>query len=353
MPAPPVGENQGKLFYLAADGRTINTIHPDGSNIQRVLVVDKQPDEMVFNLIGEPSGTFLLYAVARRDGTDGWPRYFLVQRGRSAPLMRFASRPRWSPDGRRFVARSVAADGTPGSIYLYDTATGRGQMLGVRGAPDWFPDGKRLVYSDDNIFTLDLATGASAQLTKLPNAGEETWGVQESHVLPDGQNILFYGGQRKSVGASGNGQQWWWLPATGGTPQPFSDAGGNGVLGYELAPAAGLLAYTETAHASACLSEQHIVLASAAPGGGVAMDVPYPGGLRQSETDGIYVQGFSIAPAGDRLAFGLQPYHCANPGEAPQLGPQAIYVWSIVKANGPKTEMARKLVDGSSPVWIK
>ncbi len=71
------GQAGGKIFYLAADGVTINTIRPDGSDVQLLLAVDKGPDEIVVNLSGEPSGTFLIYGVAAAKEAR-WPRYFLV-----------------------------------------------------------------------------------------------------------------------------------------------------------------------------------------------------------------------------------------------------------------------------------
>lgn len=88
-----------------------------------------------------------------------------------------------------------------------------------------------------NVWSYDLAQGASAQLTSLVRTEDDRWYVQEAHVLPGGDAVVFYGNHTGEVGASGNGLQWWWLPAGGGEAQLFSQGYGNGVSGYELAPA--------------------------------------------------------------------------------------------------------------------
>ncbi len=350
-PVAPPSAAAGKIFYLDVDGHSIRTIRPDGTGIQDVISIQKRPGEVVENLTGEPTGTYLLFSLYAEG--DQAARYFLVQNGRAKPIMAFTSRPRWSPDGRRFVAATAGSSQMFGPIYLYDTVTGAGRMLPARGVPDWFPDGRRLVYAADNIFTFDLATNASTQLTRLPAEGNETWGVQEAHVFPSGKDILFFAGQRKNVGASGNGQQWWSIPVTGGTPAPFSDPGGNGILAFAASPDGGSFGYVESAHASACLSAQQVTITGASVGGGAAMNAPVPASIPESETASFFIQGMTWAPDSAHIAYGVQPYRCPTAGDRPRLDQPAVYTWSIRMANGSRTDAPRKLVDGSYPEWIR
>ncbi|HSH82176.1 MAG TPA: hypothetical protein VLA19_26920, partial [Herpetosiphonaceae bacterium] len=337
---------------LAADGVTINTIRPDGSDVQLLLTVDKGPDEIVVDLSGEPSGPFLIYGVAPAKQT-GWPRYFLVQNGAAAPLPSFRTVPRWSPDGRHFVAQMVGEADGPGPIYLYDTATGVGTTLAAAGVPDWYPDGSRLVYVAGDIWTFDLSSGAGMRLTELPAEGDEMWFVQEAHVLPGGEYIVFYGGQRKSVGASGNGQQWWWIPVSGGGPQPYAGRGGNMVLGYATGTAGDTLAYAESAHSSACISEQRIVARSPNPEGAVAVEAPIPATIERSSSAAFYIQGFSWEPDGHRIAYAVQQYHCVPGATELVTEPAVIYSWLVGQGFGVEGGAPRKLIEGAYPVWIR
>ena len=340
-----------KIFYLDPDGHTIRTIRPDGSNIQDVISIRKRPNEIVENLVGDPTGTYLLFSLSVE--ADQGARYFLVQNGRAHLIRAFTRPPRWSPDGHHFVAEVTSSSNIYGSIYLSDAATGTGRLLPAQGVPDWFPDGKHLVYAADDIFTFDLATNTTKQLTHLPDQGDETWGIQEAHVLPDGKNILFYGGQRKNVGASGNGQQWWTIPVAGGTPVPFSEPGGNGILAFMASPAGDALAYAESAHASACLSQQQVTVTGAGPSRGNVMNVPFPSSMPQSETASVFVQGLTWAPNSARIAYALRPYSCPDAGMRPRLAAPAIYIWNVRPTAGSSAARPRKLVNGSYPVWIR
>lgn len=345
------GAAEGTIFYLAADGRTINTIRPDGTGIQPVIVIDKRPDEVVANLAGEPSGTFLLFSLQRPD--EVWPRFFLVQKGQAAPLPPFAGTPRWSPDGARFVAQAVDAEGAPGPIFLYDTSTGKGEYLPVVGHPDWFPDGRRLVYVTDDIFTYDLDSGISTQLSDLPSEGDDAWGVLEAHVLPDAQHILFLGAQRNTLGASGNGLQWWTIPVTGGDIEAFTEPSGNIVTGFALNPSGDLFGYAEGAHSSACVSIQRVVVSTTDLQGGIALEIPIPETATRTEDAAFYVKGFAFAPDNNHIAYAVEPYRCLPGADGPETDTPVIYLWDIRAANAQPEVLPRQLVEGQYPVWIR
>lgn len=349
--AMPAEQLAGKIFYLANDGATINTVRSDGSGAEFVLTLEKQPEEVVVGLVGEPSGRFLLYGLQAT--TEQWPRYFLVERGQATSIFAFASIPRWSPDGTRFVAQVPEQSGAPGPIYLYDTASHRGQTLPVAGKPDWFPDGRRLVYVADDVFVYDLQTGADNRLTTLPDEGDEGWGIQEAHVLPDGAHIIFAGAQRKNVGASGNGLQWWAIPVSGGEMQAISDPGGNGITGFEISPRRDMLAYSEGAHSSACVSFQSVIVTTTDTGPGIAFALPVPADIRVTESGAYTIKGFSWAPDNDHIAYAIEPYRCLEGADGPTTDPPRIYLWDIRKGNGSDPLVPQTVVDGQYPVWIR
>jgi dipeptidyl aminopeptidase/acylaminoacyl peptidase len=340
----------GKIFYLANDGVTINTVRPDGTVVEHVITITKQPQEVVVGLVGEPSGTFLLYGL--QAGSEQWPRYFLVERGQATPIFAFTSMPRWSPDGTRFVAQVPEPSGVPGAIYLYDTAGRTGRALPVAGRPDWFPDGRRLVYTAGDVFVFDLQTGVDTRLTTLPSEGDETWDVQEAHVLPDAQHIVFYGAQRSNVGASGNGQQWWSIPVTGGEPRGFTDPAGNGVSGFGISPQGDLLAYIEGAHSSACVSLQSVIVTTNVQPD-LVFAVPMPPDIRVTDSGAYNIKGFSWSPDNDHVAYAVEPYRCLEGADGPTTDPPAIYLGDVRTGNSTDPLVPQKVVDGQYPVWIE
>lgn len=341
--APP--RTDGVIFFLAPDGKTIKTIRPDGSDENTLLTIRVQPGDEVADLTADPNGRFLLYSVSGQ--------YFLVERGQAQPLMRFSAIPRWAPDGVRFVTAQADASDVEGPLYLYDAAQRQGRALEVKGmAPDWFPDGKRIVYvNNGNVYIYDLAQQTSAQVTRLPTAIEQAWALQEAHVLPDGQNIIFYGGEGKNLGASGNGQQWWSIPVRGGQPQPYTDPAGNYITAFAISPQGNWVAYVENMHDNACISAQYVTIRASGIGGGSAINPAISERNEQAESY-VFLRNVTWAPDNDRIAYGVQPYRCSGAGRT--LGKPVIYVWSVNNGTNPGGNVApRKLIDGSYPVWTK
>ncbi|MCR3747840.1 amidohydrolase family protein [Lentzea californiensis] len=93
-----------------------------------------------------------------------------------------------SPDGRTIVFRAL------NSLWLLPVEGGKARRITddayFDSDPDWFPDGKSLVYVSDragtaNLWNYDLATGASRQVTSLPNA------QLTPRVSPDGRRIAY------------------------------------------------------------------------------------------------------------------------------------------------------------------
>jgi dipeptidyl aminopeptidase/acylaminoacyl peptidase len=125
--------------------------------------------------IGDKSGL----ALARADGSD--KRYLTAMESTNAPLPTTGKTAAWSPDGKQIAYVSAqpgpeTADATGDPIvitrYLYKPTAGEGDTH--------FNDNKRL-----HIFVLDVATGASRQLTT---------GTHYEHSIdwsPDGKKIAF------------------------------------------------------------------------------------------------------------------------------------------------------------------
>lgn len=95
-----------------------------------------------------------------------------------------ADQPAWSPDGTRlayvtdrgYVSSRDQDSFSPWRLALLELATGRVELLpnqwGKHLSPQWFPDGRHLLFISDrtgiaNLFVRDLATGADYQLTDL------------------------------------------------------------------------------------------------------------------------------------------------------------------------------------------
>jgi WD40 repeat protein len=347
-PAPTATPNTqpaagGTIYYLDADGSTIKRINPNGGDPQTVYPQLGATSPIDYLGAG-PDDVTLLVGAERH--------YFTVSGGVRKDLGDFVFAPRWSPDGTRLAGQSLAADGGRGPIAIYDLLSRESITLPVAGVPDWYPDGQSLVYAGaepgstgSNVYRYDLASGTSARLTDLPSTEGDVWYVQEAHVLPGGQAIVFYGNHTSQVGASGNGQQWWWVPVEGGQEQLFSTTYSNGVRQYLPAPGGNMIAYSAQAHVSACASAGEIAVRDTAVPGDSEHALRPP--LQELSGQGqVYalIQGISWSPEDEQLVFGITSYTCQDTGR--EQRPSAVYLWDLSGA-------ARKIVDGSYPVWVR
>jgi TolB protein len=127
--------------------------------------------------------------------------------------------PAWSPDGRRIAfmrANNTARPENASAIYTVE-ADGSNERLLRRmppewpgaGAPDWSPDGSRILFqtycyfgncgqapTGAQLFTIDPNGGQLRQLTHLPgNSYNGAWS-------PDGKKIVF--ARNQAVGPEGD-----------------------------------------------------------------------------------------------------------------------------------------------------
>ncbi|HEU5015079.1 MAG TPA: hypothetical protein VFT66_21330 [Roseiflexaceae bacterium] len=351
----PVAAPTGHIMYLDRDGVTVKQINPDGSGAQTLFMVDKSQNTEVLMLGANSSGSAFVYAVA--DNTSGL-QYTLVQNGTKTPIGMFASHPRWSPDGSMLAFQRYGDANQEGIAVLYNVATHATTELPIRGTPDWFPDGKRLVYvehafssdgtSRQNVRIYDITARTSTALTNFTGTNLEAWAIQEAHVLPDGQQVIFFGGQFKNLGASGNGMQWWWIPATGGEPKAFTEPDGNGVAAYAASPNGEWIAAATQMHGSACVSDGSVLMQTTDVRGGVAAEAPLALPTPDSH---VYISGLGWEPNSNYLVIGEHTYECSNAGGGPSNANDAIYVWKIRLINQNGATFV-KVADGSQPVWI-
>jgi TolB protein len=101
-----------------------------------------------------------------------------------------------SPDEGRLAVTRNDSPTTLGDLFIVDLATNEERQIGDPNlnlwAPDWSPDGTKLVVAgqspgtvtDSSIFILDPATGASRLFTTGPYFGSPSWS-------PDGTQILY------------------------------------------------------------------------------------------------------------------------------------------------------------------
>lgn len=354
QPSSPVAAPTGRILFLDSDGVTVKRVNPNGSGIETLFTITKQPSEDVASLSADSSGANVLYGVYSDQGV----RYMLVNGGVARNLGTFASRPRWSPSGNALLMQGYGQNNQEGAVFLYDIATGLNVELPIRGTPDWFPDGNRIIYVNHtsngniiaaNVSVYDVSARTSTRLTTFPETGADVWAIQEAHVLPDGQHVVFYGGQSKNLGASGNGMEWWSIPVGGGILQPFGQPGGNGVLDYTTSANGEWLAYGTQMHVSACASVGSITVHTSDVRGGISMNVPLPspGGKAY-----VLVRGLAWEPNSNYLALGVESYRCESAASGQETVGVPLYVWNVRLANQNGATLT-KIADGAFPVWVR
>jgi dipeptidyl aminopeptidase/acylaminoacyl peptidase len=105
--------------------------------------------------------------------------------------------PLWSPDGKSIAYTRMNAKGTDASVWVADVETGKSRNLTphaeehLYSASSWSPDGKRLLISSnaangyENVALLEVATGKIDWLTR------ESWEMQPGHFSPDGRHVTW------------------------------------------------------------------------------------------------------------------------------------------------------------------
>jgi Tol biopolymer transport system component len=346
-----------RIVYLAPDGFTVMSVRQDGSMPRTEAFIKKESEARVVNLSVDPTDTYMVY------GLIGYYATYVRSGDLVTMLSHRIGMPKWSPNGTQFVAQTIGIDSL-GDLYLYDTAHKTEEILRVQGSPDWFPDGKRLLYPyGSNILSYDLETKVSTPLTTLPYDDKNKWNIDEAHVLPSGDKIIFFGGEalkdgQPVFGPHGEEQIWWWIPAGGGTPQHWGEivgkAGGVGI--YAASPRRDRIAVSHTHFAGATcpayedaavvgfdveldgLSSTLPITATSAP-----YTVSDPAGAWVTQINGI-----TWSPDGSEFAYGVERHACSPDGPADDPLSNTIYVW-----DGDPDKEPRLSIEGSYPNWVR
>lgn len=106
----------------------------------------------------------------------------------------FAAVPSWSPDGRQLAFVRAERDRPKvWNLWTMDVATGQtrrvtSHRVGTPWGAAWFPDGRRIAYSNETRLIVRALDGSSERIFNSPVQGRL---VRTPAVSPDGQRIMF------------------------------------------------------------------------------------------------------------------------------------------------------------------
>ena len=159
-----------------------------GSGRTPVLRITRVVDDTArsFHARPSPDGQRIAFD-SDRDGERG---VFVAdadgQRVRRVSGTGFAAVPSWSPDSESLLfAKAESGNAEVWNLWTVDLKTGASRQVTNRSAGQpwggsWFPDGKRIAYGiDDQLIVLDLETGAERAYDLLAEVG--SFAFRRSH----------------------------------------------------------------------------------------------------------------------------------------------------------------------------
>jgi Tol biopolymer transport system component/DNA-binding winged helix-turn-helix (wHTH) protein len=207
-----------------------------------------------------PDGSLIAYYSALRGGIWAVP----AAGGVPKRITEFGSNPVWSPDGRRIAFQSdplndvsssvrnamppstiwtVSSDGSGEPVQLTEV----GKPEGGHGAPDWSPDGKRIVFDSNDWASSRLwsvAVDGSGLKSLLPedraDGSATSLTASEAVYTKDGRSLVYVGDVGLSVrivDVSESGE-------AAGPPRKILDATGSRIRQLALSPEGKRLIYS-------------------------------------------------------------------------------------------------------------
>jgi len=209
-PAQPIGFTRTGSYYYGLEIGTsdIYTAEFDQAAGRVVTQPQKATERYVgsnFSPAWSPDGQFLAYLSSRRPGLFGCPVISIrslktgEERDLSPNLFDLWVPIRWSPDGRSILVPGKDKKIQHG-LYLVDAQTGavrstlQSDLNSDISNPAWFPDGKRLLYTDthgesgtitETVVVRDLQTGQKTELFR-PTRGLK---IDDIALSPDGRRV--------------------------------------------------------------------------------------------------------------------------------------------------------------------
>lgn len=219
-------------------GGEIYVMNADGTGLKRLTFTDPAQQEVSPAI--SPDGKYVLFNTADTADVENWDLYLVETQGSAPRRLTHTTAceywPSWSPDGTKivFARTSSCLSGGNSDVWMLDLKTGTERNLTSNPGRDdwggvWSPDGRRIVFSSNKvlhmmessgrgirpvnsdggstpgwdpdwcpggylvftratgIWSLDLKTGKTRQLTT--NSAE--YGDDSASCSPDGKKVVF------------------------------------------------------------------------------------------------------------------------------------------------------------------